>query len=262
MKRIDILADLCDEKVSNKFNKLQKIAADFESILNKDKYIDIPNRADSEDVSKHSVSRIGKSAKDRIHLETEWVKDAGRKKPPKYSRDKIEKNKRSSRDKYHQLRKEFSTLKKEEEVLKNKIQSVEASLIEAREEMRLMNEILQNIDLTNARYAIPYGKTKDDVSYVIDKGKDAPEYHVNLEDGEIITTPWNEYRRSKRAPKEDCSSCNDCDDLFNIDQDDCDPFFNIDQDISDLDLIPGSAKIEDSEPRSETGLSHNLRIIE
>ena len=68
MRRVDILASLCEDELGMKRHGLQKIAADLKSKIERPKYTELLQRAESPVPSGESFpDRAGQSAKERAH---------------------------------------------------------------------------------------------------------------------------------------------------------------------------------------------------
>ncbi len=252
MRRVDILASLCEEELGPKDRVLQKVAADLKSKLERPKYTELLQRAEGAVPPGESfVDRAGASAKDRAHSEVEWdemKKEAARRKYKRFTRPKIEQDINDNRVRYRQYKDELSRLESERDKLDCMIQAAKDGVHKTRSRMLAMNKVLRDFDLADSNYAVFYGDDFGDVSYVLGKGRNAQEYHVDLVDDQLVTTPWSDYKREERKRMKEEEGSDTCD--------------ACDEDVSDLDLIPGSARIEGPEPRSELELSRNLRIIE
>jgi hypothetical protein len=253
MRRLDELASVFEDTVGAKDNGLQKIAADLKATIDRPKYQELLERA--QDVgpgvnAESFVDRAGSTAQERAHSEVDWdvIKEAGARKRTQMSRKKIIKDINNSRDRYHAQRSRLSELKKERDRLNAMIQSAEDGETNSKKRMLLMSDILRNLDLTNSPYALMYENDRQDVSYLMDK----EEFHVKIdEDGEVKVTPWRDYMRELRSSLKEGDE-----ELEATDEDeayaDVPPSLSPQLlDSADLDIIPGSARIEGPDPRSE-----------
>jgi hypothetical protein len=111
---------------------------------------------------------------------------------------KIVKELDRARKTYKESRNRLKMLAAELERIEGQIQDCRDGVRGSRSEMLKKNQVLQNMDLADANYAVFYDNNSADVGYIV--GGD--EHHIDLnEDGEISLTPMNERRRQQRAER-------------------------------------------------------------
>ncbi|MDP2685235.1 MAG: hypothetical protein Q8P20_09460 [bacterium] len=240
------------------------------------KHIEFLRRAEPIFIDEKFVDRLGKSAKDRIKSEIEWkqMSKLSKRNKTSMSRKKIIKDINDNRDKYSGYRKNLSELEAQKAKLEHMIEEAKTGLHGHRKRMLMMNDILQTFDLADCNYAVMYGPERSDVSYVMGKGKDAQEFHIEIgNDGELCITSWPEYLRERRSESrrsnEAAHEAPIAEDLFLKYLEDEDEPEELEEELEDeledeleeenatedvayaaSDIIPGIESLEDSSPRT------------
>lgn len=141
--------------------------------------------------------------KEAIAIFQEGVKKYAAKE--KISRTKLNKALEKAKANYSKARTHLTALEKEYAKLESQLSASRAECNDARKHMNKLHNAAYNMDLSSATDAVFY-QDSDDVGYVVD-GK---EFYLEIsDDGELNLTPWNKYRRDRKAKNEEVKRDND-----------------------------------------------------
>ena len=113
---------------------------------------------------------------------------------------KIVKELDRARKTYKESRNKLKALEAELAQIEGQIQETRDGVRGSRSEMLKKNQVLQNMDLADANFAVFYDNNSADVGYIIG----GEEHHIDInEDGEVSLMPMNERRRQQRAERAD-----------------------------------------------------------